>query len=60
MTKLEFSKTVRIFRSHSLKNAMISITFSYVLSESCQSVSNTVVIKKIGGALNSLYISKVC
>lgn len=60
MTKLEFSKTVRIFRSHELKSGMISITFSYILTESCQSISKKIEIEKCGGALNSLYIHKVC
>ena len=58
MTKKEFKKTVQIYRSHNLKNGFISITFAYILNETCKSVSKTVEIEKFGGALNSLYLFK--
>lgn len=55
MTKQEFSKTVEIYRSHKLKNNFISVSFAYILDETCKSVSQTVQIENTGGALTSLY-----
>ena len=60
MTKHEFSKTVEIYRYHNLKNGFISITFAYVYNQSLKTTSKTIKIEKNGGALNSLYIYKVC
>lgn len=56
MTKKEFSKTVRIYKSHKLANGFISVTFAYVLSETTVSDERTVQIEDAGGALTSLYV----
>ena len=56
MKKQEFRKTVRIYKSHSLKNGLISITYCDILGPNTISVEKTVIAEKQGGALNSLYI----
>lgn len=55
MTKKEFSKTVKIYKSHKLANGFISITYANKLSQN--SVSNEIVVKieNKGGPLTSLY-----
>jgi hypothetical protein len=55
MTKKEFSKTVKIYKSHKLANNFISVTYAYVLSANTVSTEKTVQIENKGGALNSLY-----
>ena len=59
MTKKEFSKTIRIYKSHNLKNDYISVTYATVLSPNTVSEETTIEIEKNGGALNSLYIYHV-
>ena len=56
ITKQEFSKTVRIYKSHPLKNGLISITYCDILGYNTISVEKTIVAQKHGGTLNSLYI----
>ena len=56
MTKEEFKKTVKIHKSHTLKNGFISITYAYVLGNNTVSAENKIVAYKNGGAFNSLYI----
>ena len=55
MTKKEFAKTVKIFKSHKLKNGFISVTYAYVLNDTTVSTQYTVGIEDKGGALTSLY-----
>ena len=59
MTKKEFSKTVKIYRSHKLRNNFISVTYANVLNPTTVSVSRTVHIEDMGGALTSLYENKL-
>ena len=56
MTKKEFRKTVKIYRSHTLKNNFISITYATILDSNTVSDETTIEIENNGGALNSLYI----
>ena len=56
ITKKEFSKTVRIYKSHALKNGLISITYCDILGPNTISDEKTIIAEKHGGALNSLYI----
>ena len=55
MTKKEFSKTVKIYKSHPVKNGFISITYATVLAPYTVSTEETVCIENKGGALTSLY-----
>jgi hypothetical protein len=57
MTKQEFSKTVRIYKSHKLSNGFISITYASLLGlgQSAISTEKTINIEDKGGALTSLY-----
>ena len=55
MTIQEFKKTVKIYKSHNLKNDFISVTFANVLNQYTVTTETTVQIPKFGGALNSLY-----
>ena len=55
MTKQEFSKTVKIYKSHKLANGLISVTYAYVLGHNTVSTQHTVEIENVGGALTSLY-----
>ena len=55
MTKQEFSKTVKIYRSHNRANGFISITFARILGPGAVSTQTTTVLEKNGGALNTLY-----
>jgi len=55
MTKKEFTKTVKIYKSHKLVNGFISITYANVLGPNTVSTQETVAIKDKGGALISLY-----
>ena len=56
MKKSEFKTTVKIYKSHNLKNNFISITYASVLGNDTVSKESTIEIEKEGGALNSLYI----
>lgn len=60
MTKQEFSKTVKIYKSHKLANGFISITYANKLSSTTVSDEIVVEIENKGGALTSLYKFKVC
>lgn len=60
MTKQEFSKTVKIYKSHKLANGFISITYANILSPTTVSTEIKVEIEDKGGALTSLYNNKVC
>ena len=55
MTKKEFQKTVRIYKSHKLVNGFISVTYAYILGNNAVSTQHTVEIEDKGGALTSLY-----
>lgn len=55
MTKKEFAKTVKIYKSHKLKNGLISVTYAYRLGDDTVSTQHTVAIEDKGGALTSLY-----
>ena len=55
MTKQEFSKTVKIYKSHKLTNGFISITYATLLGQNAISTEKTVNIEDKGGALTSLY-----
>lgn len=55
MTKQEFSKTVRIYKSHKLRNGFISVTYADILGPNTISTENKVEIEDKGGALTSLY-----
>jgi len=55
MKKQEFSKTVRIYKSHKLANGFISITYATLLAGNSISTENTVKIENKGGALTSLF-----
>lgn len=55
MTKKNFSKTVRIYKSHPVKNGFISITYAEVLGPNTVSTEETICIENKGGALTSLY-----
>lgn len=61
MTIQEFKKTVKIYKSHNLKNDFISVTYTDLIYDksrcylSACTVEKTVQIPKFGGALNSLY-----
>lgn len=59
MTKKEFSKTVKIYKFHLLKNGFISINYCTIISSNSCTVQETVCIEKKGGALNSLYLHKI-
>jgi hypothetical protein len=56
----EFSKIVKIYKSHRLVNGLISITYSSVLGPDTVSIEKTICIENKGGALTSLYNYKVC
>ncbi|KAF5029303.1 hypothetical protein DSECCO2_650000 [anaerobic digester metagenome] len=55
ITKKEFSKTVKIYKSHKLKNGFVSVTYASVLGNNAVSTERTIVIEDKGGALTSLY-----
>ena len=55
MTKKEFSKTVKIYSSHKLRNGFISVTYANILGNNAISTQRTVEIEDRGGALTSLY-----
>lgn len=59
MTKQEFSKTVKIYKSHKLANGRISVTYATIISANAVSTEKTVEIEDKGGALTSLYFEKV-
>ena len=59
MTKSEFAKTVRIYKSHKLKNGFISITYAHVLGNNTVSTEHTQEVEDKGGALTSLFAEKV-
>ena len=54
MTTKEFSKTVKIYKSHKLAKNMISITYAYILGGN-YSAEHTIKIENMGGALTSLH-----
>lgn len=56
MTKQEFSKTLRIYKSHRLANGLISITYATLLGQNAISTEKTIQIENKGGALTSLYL----
>jgi len=56
MEKSEFKKSVKIYKSHLLKNGFISVTYVNVLGASTVTTETTVEIEKNGGALNSLFL----
>jgi hypothetical protein len=56
MKKSQFAKTIKIYKSHLLKNGFISVTYANVLSPSTVTTETTVQIEKSGGALNSLFV----
>lgn len=58
ITKTEFAKTVKIYKSHRLKNGFISITYAYVIGDNTVSEQHTEEIEDKGGALTSLWIEK--
>ena len=55
MTKQEFSKTVRIYKSHKLANGFISIIYATLLGQNAISTERTIKVEDNGGALTSLY-----
>lgn len=55
MTKKEFSKTVRIYKSHKLRNGFISVTYADILGPNTISTDKKVEIEDKGGALTSLF-----
>lgn len=59
MNKKEFSKTVRIYKSHSLSNGLISVTYANILDSNTISTEHTEIIENKGGALTSLFLHKV-
>lgn len=59
MTKSEFAKTVRIYKSHKLKNDFMSVTYAYVLGNNAVSTERTVEVENKGGALTSLFAEKI-
>ncbi len=56
MTKKEFSKTLKIYKSHKLSNGFISITYATLLGQNAISAERTIKIEDKGGALTSLYL----
>ena len=58
-TITDFGKTVKIYRSHKLKNDSISITYAYIIDNSTVSESKIIETENAGGALKSLYAVKV-
>ena len=56
MTKQEFSKTLRIYKSHKLVNGYISITYATFLGQNTISAEKTIKIEDKGGVLTSLYL----
>jgi|15BtaG_2_1085339.scaffolds.fasta_scaffold09810_3 hypothetical protein len=57
MTKSEFKKGVKIYKSHPLKNGLISVTYAMRLNSTTVTTESTTIIEKNGGALNSLFVS---
>lgn len=57
ISKSEFKKTVKIYRSHNLKNNFISVTYAFI-NKNTVGISRTVEIENKGGALTSLYFEK--
>ena len=55
MTKKEFSKKVKIYKSHKMRNGFISVTYANILGNNAVSTQRTVEIEDKGGALTSLY-----
>lgn len=60
MTKQEFKSATKIYKSHTLANGMISVTYAAVLGSNSVSTEKTVVVEKRGGALGSLYNHFCC
>tara|TARA_R110000824_G_scaffold150032_2_gene320458 strand:+ start:524 stop:775 length:252 start_codon:yes stop_codon:yes gene_type:complete len=56
MNKQEFKQTIKIYKSHTLKNNFISITYATILDSNTVSTETTIQAYNNGGALNSLYI----
>jgi len=59
MNKKEFSKTVKIYKSHKLADGFISITYASVLGPNTVSIESTIKIEDKGGPLTSLYKYKL-
>jgi len=57
MTKSEFKKGVIIYKSHPLKNGLISVTYAVRLNSTTVTTESTTIIEKNGGALNSLFVN---
>ena len=55
MTKQEFSKTVRIYKSHKLAGGFLKITYATLLGQNTISTEKSLKIEDNGGALTSLY-----
>lgn len=51
----DFKNTVKIYKSHKLKNDFVSITYAVKLGPNTVSTEQTVEIENKGGALHSLY-----
>ena len=60
MTKQEFKSATKIYKSHTLASGMISVTYANVLGASSVSTEKTIVVEKMGGALESLYNHFFC
>jgi hypothetical protein len=60
MTKQEFSKTVKIYKSHKLANGFISISYASILGPNTVSTESTISIEDKGGSFTSLYNYKIC
>ena len=62
MKKSEFKKSVKIYKSHNLKNGFISVTYANIINRPHSikpwgvTTETTVEIEKNGGALNSLFV----
>lgn len=51
----DFKNTVKIYKSHKLKNGFISITYGVKLGSNACTNEKTIEIENKGGALHSLY-----
>ena len=55
MTKQEFSRKTKIYKSHKLVGGFLLITYATLLGEGSISTEKKVKVPKMGGALTSLY-----
>ena len=51
----DFKNTVKIYKSHKLKNGFISITYAVKLGSNACTNEKTIEVENKGGALHSLY-----